>query len=93
MAQFGDWPDMAVNVNIVIIPVIASSDSQLVAAEWSSRYDLPIPVPEGTVELIVRPTEPTQPDTFQVRPIYCHQTQMNHRMMTMCMMKSDTKDT
>jgi hypothetical protein len=69
MAQFGDWPDMAVNVNIVIIPVIASSDSQLVAAEWSSRYDFPIPVPEDTVELIVRPTEPTQPDTFPVRPI------------------------
>ncbi len=67
MAQFGDWPDMAVNVNIVITPVITPSDSQLVAAEWSSWYDLPIPVREDTVELRVRPTEPTQPVTLQVR--------------------------
>jgi hypothetical protein len=54
MIQFDDWPDMAVNVvNIVITPVITPSDSQLVAAEWSSRCDLPIPVREDTVELRV----------------------------------------
>jgi hypothetical protein len=33
---------MAVNVNIVVTPVINPSDSQLVATEWSSRYDLPL---------------------------------------------------
>jgi hypothetical protein len=70
MVQFGDWPYMADNVvNIVNTPVITPSDSQLVAAEWSSRCDLPIPVREDTVELRVRPSEPTQPVTLQVRLI------------------------
>jgi hypothetical protein len=41
-AQFGNWPDMAVNVIIVVTPVINPSDSQLVATDWSSRYDLPL---------------------------------------------------
>jgi hypothetical protein len=55
MAPFDNWPDMALNVNmnlnIVITPVITPSDSQLVAAEWSSRFELPVPVREDTVEL------------------------------------------
>jgi hypothetical protein len=72
MIQFDDWPDMAVNVvNIVITPVITSSDSQLVAGEWSLRCDLPIPVREDTVELRVRPTElqVNMPETGLLAPL------------------------
>ncbi len=42
VAQFGDWPDMAVNVNIVITLVITPSDSQLDQLLFIIRCPLPL---------------------------------------------------
>ncbi len=55
---FNDWPDYQVEVNtvinVVITPVFTPSYSQQQLADWSSRYDKPIPVREESVELIRR---------------------------------------
>ena len=57
-APFADWPDIGLNVarNVNVNVVITPSDSQLVAAEWSSRFELPVPLREDTVELRQRPS-------------------------------------
>jgi len=58
MAPFADWADIGLNVarNVNVNVVITPSDSQLVAAEWSSRFELPVPLREDTVELRQRPS-------------------------------------
>jgi hypothetical protein len=57
-----DQPSITVSVGLSVNFIISPSDHQQLV-DWSSRYDVPLPLREDTVELLQRAVAPVAPVT------------------------------